>query len=104
MIGLWQRMRRFLKGMMMRHMPDMITCVEFEEFILSYLDHTLPEAQRRRFERHIRFCRECRDYLAAYRRTVELEKAVFADQGAQVPGDVPEDLVTAILKVRDNPS
>ena len=102
MTGLWQRMRRFLKGMMMRHMPEMITCAEFEDFILSYLEGTLPEVQRRRFERHIRFCSECRDYLTAYRRTVELEKAVFADPGAQVPGDVPEDLVQAVLKAREN--
>ena len=104
MTGFWQRTRRFLKGKMMRHMPDMITCVEFEGFILSYLEGTLPEVQRRRFEWHIRFCRECRKYLVAYRRTVELEKAVFADPGAQVPGDVPEDLVQAVLKARENPS
>lgn len=104
MTGRWQRMRRFVMGTMMRHLPDMITCAEFEEFILSYLQGTLPDKQRRRFERHIRFCRECREYLEAYRRTVEIEKVVFEKLDAQVPDDVPEDLVQAVLKARDTRS
>ena len=65
---------RWLKGMMLRHMPMMITCREFEDFILAYLEGELPERQRRQFDLHIRLCRECRDYLAAYRLSTELAK------------------------------
>ena len=34
---------RWLRGMMLRHMPLMITCREFEDFILDYLGNALPE-------------------------------------------------------------
>jgi anti-sigma factor RsiW len=96
-----QRVIRFLKGAMMHYMPGMITCAEFDDFIVGYLDGTLPEKVRRLFEFHIRYCRECREYLLAYRRTVELEKAAFRASEAQLPEDVPEDLIQAILKSRE---
>ena len=46
-------------------------------------------------------CKECREYLKAYARTVELGRATFDDPDAAVPEDVPEDLVQAILAARD---
>ena len=91
-------MRR-IKGAMMRHVHGMITCREFEEFVLAYLDGELPRRQARVFEWHMRLCRECREYLAAYRRSVELGQAVMGDSGS-LPADVPDDLVTAILDAR----
>lgn len=94
-------LKRAMKGMMLRNLPGMITCVEFEDFIVSYLDGTLDARKRRLFERHIRLCRECREYLAAYRRSVQLGKAVFAEPHAPVPADVPEDLVDAVLKATE---
>lgn len=93
---------RRLKGMMLKHMPLMITCAEFESFILAYLEDELPGRQRRVFEFHMKICRECRDYLAAYRRTVALGKAALAEDGsAPVPDSVPEDLIKAVLDARD---
>lgn len=94
--GLW----RWMKGLMLRHLPAMITCQEFEDFVLDYLDGQLPARQRSVFEFHLKICRECRDYLAAYRRTAEIGKAAFGEPTAPVPGDVPEDLVKAILDAR----
>jgi hypothetical protein len=52
------------------------------------------------FEWHQRLCRECREYLAAYQRTVELGQAAFSEPGDKLPDDVPEDLIKAILKSR----
>ena len=97
----WKRLRSLMKGMMFRHMPYMISCVEFEDFISSYFEGSLPRAQLRVFQLHLRFCRECREYLQAYQETIEIGRSVFDDPGAQVPGDVPEDLVKAILDARD---
>ena len=94
------RLWRWIKGMMLRRMPLMITCEEFESFILAYLEDELPGRQRRVFEFHLKICRECRDYLAAYRRTVELGKAAFAESAAPLPESVPEDLVKAVLEAR----
>ena len=91
---------RRLKGMMLKRMHGMITCVEFEEFVLSYLEGELPERQKRIFEWHLRICRECREYLAAYKRTIEIGKAVLGPANEPVPDDVPEDLIRAVLDAR----
>ena len=88
---------RWLKGIMMRRMHGMITCREFETFVQQYLDDELPNRQRKIFEWHMRLCRECREYLAAYRRSIEIGQAVFSDPHSALPDDVPDDLVTAIL-------
>lgn len=94
--GAW----RWLKGFMFKHTHHMITCKEFEEFVLSYLDGELPVKQQSMFEWHIRICRECREYLAAYQRSIELGRAVLHAPDQSLPGDVPEDLIKAILKAR----
>ncbi len=92
---------RKIKGTMLKRMHGMITCREFEEFVLSYLDGELPARQARIFEWHLRICRECREYLAAYRRTIELGAAVLGPAHEAVPEDVPEDLVRAVLDSRE---
>ena len=89
-----------MQGVMFKYMPLMISCKEFEEFILGYLEDRLPAGQRRVFELHLKICPECRDYLAAYRRSIEIGKVVFQEPSAPVPDDVPEDLVEAILQAR----
>ena len=78
-------------------MPLMISCEEVEEFILDYLEGKLPSRQKRIFEWHLKLCRECRDYLKAYQRSLELSKAALA--GEALP-PLPEDLVEAILESR----
>ena len=92
---------RKLKGAMMKHMHGMITCREFEDFVQRYLDGELPKRQATIFEWHMRLCRECREYLAAYRRTMEMSQAALGEPDDPVPGDVPEDLITAILDARE---
>lgn len=93
--------RRRLKGMMLKHVHYMITCQEFEAFILGYLDGELSARQRRIFEWHLRICRECREYLAAYRAAMAAGRAVLPSPDDPVPDDVPEDLVKAVLESRD---
>ena len=91
-------MRR-VKGAMMKHVHGMITCREFEDFILAYLDDELPKRQRAIFEWHIRLCRECREYLAAYRRSMEVSQQILG-QDSQTPAEVPEDLIEAVLNAK----
>ena len=90
-----------MRGLMLNHMPLMINCRQFEDFILAYLEGDLPDKQRFVFELHLKVCRECRDYLAAYKRTIEISKRAFEDQEADLPEEVPEDLVKAILAARN---
>lgn len=100
MTSIWTRMMETMKGIMLNRMPGMITCMEFEEFLIDYMEGELPAGQRRVFELHMKVCRECRDYMAAYKRTIEVSGRAFEDQTAAVPSEVPEDLVQAILEAR----
>ena len=95
-----QKLKGLLKGMMFKHVPYMISCTEFEDFISMYFEGSLPRAQVRVFELHLKVCRECRDYLTAYQEAMVVGKIVFNEPDASVPDDVPEDLVKAILDAR----
>ena len=97
-----QRSMKWMHGMIMKFMPMMITCQQFEDFVLEYFEDELPQRQKFVFELHLKVCRECRDYLAAYKRTIELSKRVFDDPDQPVPDAVPEELVQAILAARQN--
>ena len=91
---------RRVKGIMLKHVHRMITCKEFEDFVFRYLDDELPARQRSLFELHMRLCRECREYLAAYRRSIEVGRAAVKSADEALPDDVPEDLIKAILEAR----
>jgi anti-sigma factor RsiW len=77
-----------------------VTCREFAEFIADYLAGELPAATRAEFERHLGVCANCRRYLAGYEATISLSKDAFLDNDAEVPDEVPADLVKAILAAR----
>ncbi len=90
---------RRLHGMMFR-LPLMITCSEFESFILAYLEDDLATRQKSVFELHLKVCRECREYLAAYRASLELAKGAFGKESSHLADDIPEDLVKAVVAAR----
>jgi len=94
--------RRWFKGLFLKRVHHMITCREFEDFVLRYLDDELSDRQKSVFEWHLRLCRECREYLAAYERALEIARSVPASSGEAVPQDVPEDLIKAILDAREH--
>lgn len=75
-----------------------MTCREFIDFLDDYLSEALPADRRAAFDRHLSACVDCRNYLASYKHAVRLGKAAFAAAPEQdVPGDVPEGLLKAIL-------
>ena len=80
-------------------LPGMITCAQFEDFILSYLENELPPMQRRIFNLHLIVCRDCKRYLADYERAMECV-SVMSDVDKKDLADVPEDLVQAILAAK----
>ncbi|MEO1016585.1 MAG: zf-HC2 domain-containing protein [Pseudomonadota bacterium] len=86
----------------MYKLPLMINCVQFQDFILDYLEGALPARQMFVFEMHLKICRECRQYLTAYRASIELAKRAHAAETPPPPTDVPEDLVRAIIAARDS--
>ncbi len=80
-----------------------MNCREFVDFLMTYLDEELPEAQRSVFEEHMRECPQCVVYLDTYKETVRLSKEACEmadDPAGGIPEDVPEDLVQAVLQAR----
>ena len=77
-----------------------MTCREFVEFLMAYLDGTLLRDQREVFDAHMNECPSCVTYLDTYRVTVDLEKVVCKDPDGPIPDDVPEGLVAAIVAAR----
>jgi anti-sigma factor RsiW len=80
-----------------------VTCREFAEFIANFLDGELPPVEQQQFERHLSRCANCSRYLESYRQSTALGKRAFDDEDAEVPKDVPEELVEAILLTRRSP-
>lgn len=80
-------------------MPLMISCRDFEDFIIQYLEDELPWNKRVIFKVHLKACKECRNYLDAYRLSMAATKEALAQEELPV---VPEDLVKAILAATRN--
>ncbi len=81
-----------------------MNCREFVEFMMDFLDETLPERQRTIFKGHIDECPNCGTYLETYQETVRLGRQICRDLEGPVPEDVPEGLVAAILAARASPA
>lgn len=94
------KIRRLARGAILNALPGHITCSEFEEFVADYFDGDLPESQHKIFDAHLKVCPDCRAYLKAYRNTIALGRAAFEKPDANVPDDMPDDLVAAILAAR----
>ena len=77
-----------------------MTCREFADFMADYLSGELPADVRAQFEHHLSVCTNCAKYLAGYRGTIALGQHAFDDEASQVPADVPEELVKAILAAK----
>ncbi len=100
MAALATSVMRKAKAFMFRSLPMMISCREFEAFLIDYFEDSLPKRQRLVFEMHLKLCRECREYLIAFKRSIDVSKRVCADLDEPTPADVPEDLVRAIIDAR----
>ena len=48
-----------------------ITCRELVELVTDYLESALPEADRRRFENHLRGCDGCTNYVEQMRLVIK---------------------------------
>jgi anti-sigma factor RsiW len=59
--------------------PRDIVCQQAVELVTDYLEGALPQAARRRFERHLAGCPHCTEYLAQMRATIELAGRISPD-------------------------
>lgn len=74
-----------------------MTCRDFAEFLLDYVEGTLPADARQRFDDHLAICPDCVHYLQQYRDTIAAGRLALGDE---LPDDVPDSLVSAILHAR----
>ncbi len=79
-----------------------LTCREFIGFLDDSLSGTQAAQVRADFESHLSVCSYCVDYLKTYEDAIKLGKCVHCDDAHpdQLPPDVPEELVQAILAAR----
>jgi anti-sigma factor RsiW len=75
-----------------------MTCREFIEFLMDYLNDEVPPDERRIFEQHLGVCDACRNYLATYQQSIALAKEAAREQAA--PSEMPAELMKAILAAR----
>jgi anti-sigma factor RsiW len=72
-------------------------CRELVEAITAFLDGTLPDADRRRFDAHLANCPSCTEYLAQMRMTIArlgtLDESTLSD-------DVRDELLGAFREWR----
>jgi anti-sigma factor RsiW len=81
-----------------RHAHDPLVCKEFVELVTDYLEGTLPEEERVRFESHLAECDGCTAYLEDMRRLIGSLHEV-----AEPPPDpaTRESLLRAFRDLRD---
>jgi anti-sigma factor RsiW len=51
---------------------EKLSCQELVELVTDYLEGTLPEAERERFDAHIATCAGCRMYVEQMRATLRV--------------------------------
>jgi anti-sigma factor RsiW len=76
-----------------------VTCREFVDFVMAYLDGELDAGERARFDAHLAVCPDCVRYLDQYRATVAAVQRE-GEEGDALPDGVPDDLVQAIIAAR----
>ena len=74
-----------------------MTCREFADFLLSYVDDELTPHARAEFDEHLAVCPACVSYLRQYLDTIAAAPAAFTDDAF---ANVPDALVNAILACR----
>jgi anti-sigma factor (TIGR02949 family) len=67
-------------------------CQELVGAITAYLDGTLPDADRRRFDTHLENCPYCTEYLEQMRRTIARLGTL---EETALPPDMREQLLVA---------
>ena len=73
----------------------MLTCRQLIDFLDAYLEDQLPPMRLAAFKVHLMLCRDCREYLDTYRRTIEISKHAMKPEDP-VPAEVPQGLIKAI--------
>jgi anti-sigma factor RsiW len=72
-----------------------MSCKELVELVTEYLEGTLPETEKMRFEAHLMTCQGCTNYLAQMRKTLQVVGKLSEE-------DLSEEAKTELLSVFRN--
>ena len=75
----------------------MLTCKEFDDFMVDYLDQGLPVWQKFMCWLHVKMCRECADFVRDYQRAIKLGQNAYDAPDEPLPDSVPEELIKAAM-------
>ena len=75
-----------------------MTCRVCADFLSDYVAGELPAEQLAVFERHLKACPNCEEYMRQYRTTIVAGRAACLDPNAEA--DLPEPQIRAILAAR----
>lgn len=77
-----------------------LTCRQVEEFLMDYLENRLGFWMTLQFQVHLFMCPNCSKYIQEYKNTIALEIKVFENLEDEAIGNVPDDILQAILNVK----
>jgi len=70
-------------------------CARFVEAVTEYLEGAMPAPERTRFERHLRRCAGCREYLDQLRQTIATAGRITIDDVNALPAQARDELMQA---------
>lgn len=94
------RIKQFLTYWVVKITHGMLTCGEADQFMVDYLEYRLDPEVRERFENHLENCICCKDFLAGYKRTIELARACAEPTVPTAGPRMPPALMEAIIAAR----
>ena len=75
-------------------------CRELADFLFEYVSGELPNESRVHFEFHLSKCKNCHEYLVQYEMTIKAGKIACGELSDELPANMPDDLVKAVLAAR----
>lgn len=69
-----------------------LTCQELVELVTDYLEETLAQEDRLRFEEHLSECEGCHAYVEQMRHTIQITKRLTEDE---IPSSARNSLLQA---------
>ena len=74
-----------------------MTCRHVENFLMDYLEGRLSFWIRIRFNFHLLMCPDCPKYIQEYKNTIALGKKIFETSDDEAIGNVPDEILQAIM-------
>jgi anti-sigma factor RsiW len=83
---------------LLRRNPDLV-CQQVVELVTDYLEGALSRADRRRFERHLKGCPNCTNYLEQMRITIATTGALRPED---LSAEAEQEFTELFRRWRDN--